>query len=412
MNRRYSMNNRTLDFISKLLKDILKLDMHYFVEPYNNISVFDRYLRDSLKNSEQLYQSIYNFILNMEHSAFHIITDLYDMNYVMFYPYAEKKDIISIGPYFTQKISNDYWLSLTERHKLTRSDAENLKGFLYATPVISNNLDIISTISNMIHYINPEATPFSVLYHDFSDIDMDTNNSHFQFKEDYLALAKQLEDRYATEKELLHYISIGDSARAFEAAKRFISSPFEQRLSNSIRELKSLLITANTAYRKAVEVNEIHPVYLHEITSKFVNLIENATSEASLNNLFEKMIREYCLLVNNKSVKQYSPMIRKTLHYIEFNLDAKISLGDLAKLNEVSIPYLAGQFKKEVGETIIQYTNHLRIETAVKLLNTSSLSIQDIASYVGILDYNYFTKVFKKEIGLSPSQYRKKITDN
>jgi AraC-like DNA-binding protein len=406
------MNNRTLDFISKLLKDILKLDMHYFVEPYNNISVFDRYLRDSLKNSDQLYQTIYDFILKMEHSSFHIITDLYDMNYVMFYPYAEKKDIISIGPYFTQKINNDYWLSLTERHKLTRSDAENLKGFLYSTPVISNNLDIISTISNIINYINPEATPFSVLYHDSSDIHMDTNNSHFQFKEDYLALAKQLEERYATEKELLHYISIGDSARAFEAAKRFINSPFEQRLSNSIRELKSLLITANTAYRKAVEVNEIHPVYLHEITSKFVNLIEDATSEASLNNLFEKMIREYCLLVNNKSVKQYSPMIRKILHYIEFNLDAKISLGDLAKLNEVSIPYLAGQFKKEVGETIIKYTNHLRIETAIKLLNTSSLSIQDIASYVGILDYNYFTKVFKKEIGISPSQYRKKITDN
>ena len=407
------MKNRTLDFISKLLKDILNMDMHYFVEPYNNISVFDRYLRDSLKNSDQLYQSIHDFLLNMEPSAFHIITDLYDMNYVMFYPYAEKKDIISIGPYFTQRINNDYWLSLTERHKLTRSDAENLKGFLYTTPVVSNNLDIISTISNLINYINPEATPYSVLYHNFSDTDMETtNNSHFQFKEDYIVHAKQLEERYATENELLHYISIGDSVRAFEAAKRFINSPFEQRLSNSIRELKSLLITANTAYRKAVEVNEIHPIYLHEISSKFVNLIENATSEASLNSIYEKMLRDYCLLVNNKSVKQYSPMIRKVLHYIEFNLDAKISLSDLAKLNEVSIPYLAGQFKKEVGETIIKYTNHLRIETAVKLLNTSSLSIQDIASYVGILDYNYFTKVFKKEIGMSPSQYRKNVTNN
>ncbi len=404
------MNNRTIDFISKLLKDILQLDMHYFVEPYNNISVFDRYLRDSLENSEKLYASIYNFIINMEQLSFHIITDLYEMNYVVFYPYTDRKDIISIGPYFNQKIDKDYWLTLTKKHRFTLSDAENLKGFLYSTPVISNNLDIISIISNMINYINPEATPFSVLYHDFSDLETTTNN--FQFKENYLALAKQLEERYATEKELLHYISIGDSARAFEAAKRFISAPFEQRLSSSVRELKSLLITANTAYRKAIEVNEIHPVYLHEITSKFVNLIENATSESSLNNIYERMIREYCLLVNNKSVNQYSPMIRKVLHYIEFNLDSKISLGDLAKLNEVSIPYLAAQFKKEVGETIIKYTNHLRIETAVKLLNTSSMSIQDIASYVGILDYNYFTKVFKKEIGLSPREYRKKITNS
>ncbi len=404
------MNNRTIDFISKLLKDILKLDMHYFVEPYNNLAIFDRYLRDSLENSEQLYKSIHDFILEMDPMAFHVITDLYEMNYVVFYPYEDKKDIISIGPYFNKKIDNEYWASLTVRHKFQLSDAENIKGFLYSTPVISNNLDIISTISNIIDYINPEATPYSILYHNFSTKEI--SNNYFQFKEDYFAHTKQLEERYATEKELLRYISIGDSTRAFEAAKRFINSPFERRLKNSIREQKFLLITANTAYRKAIEINEIHPVHLHEITSKFVNLIENATSESSLDSIFEKMIREYCLLVNNKSVKQYSPIIRKSLHYIEFNLDNKISLDDLAKLNDVSIPYLARQFKKEVGETIIQYITRLRIETAVKLLNTSSLSIQDIAAYVGILDYNYFTKVFKREIGMSPREYRKKITNS
>lgn len=404
------MNNRTIDFISKLLKDILKLDMHYFVEPYNNLAIFDRYLRDSLENSEQLYQSIHDFMLEMDPMAFHVITDLYEMNYVVFYPYKERKDIISIGPYFSKKIDAEYWTFLRDKHKLTLSDAENLKGFIYSTPVVSNNLDIISTVSNIIDYINPDATPYSVLYHDFSTEEI--RHDYFQFKEDYLAHAKELEERYATEKELLHYISIGDSTRAFEAAKRFISSPFEQRLKSSIRERKFLLITANTVYRKAVEVNEIHPVYLHEITSKFVNLIENATSESSLDSIFEKMIRDYCLLVNNKSVKQYSPIIRKSLHYIEFNLDNKISLDDLAKLNNVSIPYLAGQFKKEVGETIIKYITHLRMETAVKLLNTSSLSIQDIAAYVGILDYNYFTKVFKKEIGISPREYRRKITNH
>ena len=404
------MNNRTIDFISKLLKDILKLDMHYFVEPYNNLAIFDRYLRDSLENSEQLYQSIHDFMLEMDPMAFHVITDLYEMNYVVFYPYKERKDIISIGPYFNKKIDAEYWTFLRDKHKLTLSDAENFKGFIYSTPVVSNNLDIISTVSNIIDYINPDATPYSVLYHDFSTEEI--RHDYFQFKEDYLAHAKELEERYATEKELLHYISIGDSTRAFEAAKRFISSPFEQRLKSSIRERKFLLITANTVYRKAVEVNEIHPVYLHEITSKFVNLIENATSESSLDSIFEKMIRDYCLLVNNKSVKQYSPIIRKSLHYIEFNLDNKISLDDLAKLNNVSIPYLAGQFKKEVGETIIKYITHLRMETAVKLLNTSSLSIQDIAAYVGILDYNYFTKVFKKEIGISPREYRRKITNH
>jgi YesN/AraC family two-component response regulator len=58
---------------------------------------------------------------------------------------------------------------------------------------------------------------------------------------------------------------------------------------------------------------------------------------------------------------------------------------------------------------IHKYINSLRIQAAIKLLNTSFISIQDIAAHVGIDDCNYFTKVFKKEVGLTPSEYRKNL---
>lgn len=403
------MNNRTLDFITRILKDTMKLDVHYILEPYNNLSVFDRFFRESMENSDLLYKEILDFIYQIEHSMFHIITDSFGMNFIFFYPYDTQNDLITIGPYFTQEIENEYWHTMTEKHKLNISNVAHLKGFLYSLPVINNNLSIISTANDIINFINPDTSPYSVTYHDFTE--PEKGNSSFLPKSDFYAYVKLIENRYNTEKELLRHIANGDSIKALEYAKKFVSSPFEPRLKNSFRERKSLLITANTAYRKAIEPNEIHPVYLHEITSKYVNLIENATNETALDRLFEKMIRDYCLLVKNKSSKQYSPVIRKTLHFIEFNLDSKLSLIELADQNGVSVPYLSTLFKKEVGTTIIKYANQLRIHQALQLLNSSSLSIQDIASYVGIYDYNYFTKVFKKEVGVAPTEYRKHLTD-
>lgn len=402
-----TMNSRTLDFVTKLLKNTMKLDMHYFVEPYNDLSAFDHFLRDSLEGSDLLYKVIHDFIKDLDHNSFHIMTDCYGLHYVLFYPYLDKKDLITLGPYFNVDIDETYWHGIMERHKLTLSNIQHLKSFMYSIPVINNNLHIISTISDIINYINPETNPFTVHYHDFSDTAK--TGLLFQPKKDFEAYAKKVEERYNIEKELMSHITAGNGRAALEAAKKFISSPFEPRLQNSLREQKSLLITANTAFRKAVEPNEIHPIYLHEITSKFVNLIENATSIVAIDQLYEKMIREYCFLVRNKSTKQYSPIVRKTLHFIEFNLDSKINLNQLADSYGVSVPYLSSQFKKEVGTTIIKYVNEKRVEMAVKLLNTSPLSIQDIASYVGIYDYNYFTKVFKKEIGVSPSDYRKHL---
>ena len=122
------------------------------------------------------------------------------------------------------------------------------------------------------------------------------------------------------------------------------------------------------------------------------------------------MIRNYCFLVQNKSTKQYSPIIRQALHHIEFNFNQAILLEELAAKLNVSVPHLSNQFKKETGTTIVKYINHLRIQAALRLLNTSSISIQDISSHVGIEDNNYFTKVFKQEVSMTPTSYKKSLS--
>ena len=59
------------------------------------------------------------------------------------------------------------------------------------------------------------------------------------------------------------------------------------------------------------------------------------------------------------------------------------------------------------GKGIAAYVREIRIKTAMELLNTTEWRISEVAREVGIPDYNYFTKVFKKYMGQTPSQYRK-----
>lgn len=403
------MNSSTIDFITKLLSDTLHLNLNYFIAPYPNLSAFDQSLRESLEDSETLYRQVQDFLLTMEKNTFYFVTDNYAISYIFFFPFVDKQDIVAIGPYFNNPINDDYWHEITENNHLTAADIQNIKGFLFGIPQIDNNLHLISIISNIVSYINKEdITPFSINYHDFSNPSKDSYI--YTPKDNFEAYFDAVFDRYKIEKELLSHIRNGDWEKALVAAERFMSSPIEPRLKNTLRDQKSHLTSANTLFRKAVEGNEIHPVYLHEISSKFLHMIELTTSESALHKLYEQMIREYCLLVQSKSRNTYSLSVRKILDYIEFNLNLPLTLNSISEKFNLSAPYISSQFKKEVGTTVIRYINQLRINEAIKLLDSSSMSIQDIAAYVGIPDYNYFTKVFKKERSVTPSDYRKDIT--
>ena len=60
----------------------------------------------------------------------------------------------------------------------------------------------------------------------------------------------------------------------------------------------------------------------------------------------------------------------------------------------VNASYLSSLFRREMDMTLTDYVNGRRIDTALKLLNTTDIPIQDIAYYVGIEDVNYFTRIF------------------
>jgi two-component system response regulator YesN len=94
------------------------------------------------------------------------------------------------------------------------------------------------------------------------------------------------------------------------------------------------------------------------------------------------------------------------LKYIDTYYYEKIDLELLSKKFFFSREYISKQFKKNLGENFVEYITRLRLEKAKELLQDDSLKLQSISCMTGFNDLSYFSKVFKKQYGLSPTEYR------
>ncbi|AIQ59355.1 response regulator [Paenibacillus borealis] len=97
--------------------------------------------------------------------------------------------------------------------------------------------------------------------------------------------------------------------------------------------------------------------------------------------------------------------IIKATQYIQQYYYQEITLQSISRLVHLSKNYFANLFRKEVGESFLEYLTRIRIEKAKSLL-TGELKAGDVGTLVGIQDPKYFSKVFKKITGVSPSEYR------
>jgi two-component system response regulator YesN len=101
--------------------------------------------------------------------------------------------------------------------------------------------------------------------------------------------------------------------------------------------------------------------------------------------------------------------IDKVVDEIRKHFQENISLTDLAKKYGMSPASLSAQLKDRLQMTFSDYLTSLRIQNAKKLLQNPNASVQEVAEESGYPDYFYFTKVFKKVEGISPSKYRKEL---
>ena len=214
-----------------------------------------------------------------------------------------------------------------------------------------------------------------------------------------------LEQRYESENRILDAVARGDEEAAIEAMHQHSRFTYGGRFEGTLYQQKNKMIVLNTLLRKAIEPSKVHPYYIDAISSKYSRIIEEANEVP--NEMMWQMTRDYCAYVRRYSLKEYSPAVQKVMNYVNLNVAEPLTLKSLAAMRFISPSYLSALFKQETGSTLIDYINTQRVNRAAQLLVQNNHTIAAVAEEVGILDVNYFTKIFKKTLGVTPTRYRR-----
>ena len=131
-----------------------------------------------------------------------------------------------------------------------------------------------------------------------------------------------------------------------------------------------------------------------------------------ITHMIERIFVEQYLFgkVKKTTLKRFSDEVTDTIHYMNRNLDKKLDVDELAARVFLSHSGLIWKFKKELNTTPLHYLNLLRLRYAKQLLLTHPYSITQISEMCGFSNPFYFTNLFRKHEGMSPSAFRRTHT--
>ena len=216
----------------------------------------------------------------------------------------------------------------------------------------------------------------------------------------------RISERYAVEERILTAVQNGNYEEALSAMRAFADVHEQKTFDEDPAGSRLWLTSLNDLFRRRVQMAKVHPSYINRVASWFGQAIQTAEKREEFTQLLTQMLQEYCRLVREYSLQGYSELSRDIINYIEFHIQEDLDLKSLSERYSVSGGYLSRRFKQEVGVTLTEYVNQKRIERAEALLKVTELPVSEVAAAVGILDGNYFSRLFRKQTGMSPSSYR------
>ena len=330
--------------------------------------------------------------------------DDFGLHYLVFPGAAEDAGNFGFfGPYVHHTVTPGDFDVLLKRHGLSESSREALQWFFKRIPVIQDPLPWRQMFNSLLsrYLSNPDVAIRTVRYDRMGEAR----------EKPAISLSSipytSLEARYEVEAAMLDAIRRANISEAIYQQNLFMGFTLDKRVADDLRDAKDMVIAANTLFRKAAEQAAVHPLYIDGLSGQYVREIEAAEGMTDLQTLTPKMVRGYCRLVQIYSREQYSDPVRKALNYIDFHYMEPLTLDSVARQFSVNKNYLSTRFHKEVGVTVTEYINRIRVQRSLKLLSASSASMQDIAEQCGFSDANYFSRTFRKIHGQTPMEYRK-----
>ena len=336
-------------------------------------------------------------------------TDAYRRAWVyLLLPDEGQQTVLLVGPYLPAPISEEELLEMSEENGLSPQMQRTVREYYASLPILKDTNLLFVMLETFCERIwhRPSFAVVDVNREHHVPVSLLSKAPQTDNFDDHLVHMKVLEQRYEFENEMIRAVTLGQIHKEKQFLPAFEAMQLEIRSSSPLRSAKNYSIIMNTLLRKAAENGGVHPVYLDRISSDFARTIEEISVLSAFPNLMNEMFRSYCRLVRKHSIRHYTPAVQKAILLIDSDLSAPLTLSTIAAAQGLSEGYLATVFKRETEKTVSEYVREKRMKHAAHLLTTTKLQIQTVALHCGIMDVQYFSKLFKKHMGKTPKEYR------
>ncbi|MCH5325146.1 MAG: AraC family transcriptional regulator [Eubacterium sp.] len=212
---------------------------------------------------------------------------------------------------------------------------------------------------------------------------------------------------YEREMEFYQSIKTGNIKEAQRLFTPLCSDGMGKLSDDPLRNLKyHLIITVAFITRYCIE-GGMEMEHAYNLSDAYIQQIDRCQTEKDIHAIHREMVEDYAhrmhVIVREKL---FSKPVVQCVDYIYNHLHYKITLKELAKTTGLSESYLSKLFRKEMGVTLSQYISQKRVEAAENLLKYSDFSCVEISDYLCFSSESYFIQVFKAYTKMTPREYR------
>lgn len=210
-----------------------------------------------------------------------------------------------------------------------------------------------------------------------------------------------------SQKTLFHFLRNGTLTEVDDLVEEYFESIGKEAVSSFMMRQYILIesLLSGLAFLDSMGVGKDRA---YEILGNLKDPMKYMESPENARSYITSMLNTLIDYRNQMSDKKYTEIIEKAKIYIQENYqNEEMSLQSVASNVNVSSNHFSAIFRKETGETFIDYLTEVRMNKAKDLLTCTSMKTSEIGFEVGYRDPHYFSYIFKKMVGMSPKDYRR-----
>lgn len=174
-----------------------------------------------------------------------------------------------------------------------------------------------------------------------------------------------------------------------------------------LRQAKDEAIVATTLVTRAAIRGGMIPESAYSLSDYYIQAVENSPEIHEVQDIHQRMFRDFTERVHKiQENPRLSLPIQSCQAYIQKHLGESLSMELLSRISGYTPHYLSSRFREETGQSIKSYITEQKLEAACLLLKNSSLDMAEISERLNFTNPSYFSAMFKKKMGMTPTEYR------